>query len=79
MKVRSAFYLESTTGLLEESKEKDVVKQNELFAPEVQKMAKYHLIYIMFLFTRTTSAKATFKDSRINGVIEIVLQVFALK
>lgn len=68
-----------TTGLLEESKEKDVVKQNELFAPEVQKMAKYHLIYIMFLFTRKACIKATFKDPRIKGVLDIVLQVFALK
>jgi len=42
-------------------------------------MAKYHLIYIMFLFTRKTSAKTTFKDTRIKGVLEIVLQVFALK
>ncbi len=42
-------------------------------------MTKYHLIYIMFLFTRTSSAKTTFKDPRIKDVIDIVLQVFALK
>lgn len=79
LKVRSAFFIKMTSDLLDESKEKDVVKQNELFAPEVQKMAKYHLIYIMFLFTRTTSDKFAFKDLRINGVVAIVLRVFALK
>ena len=42
-------------------------------------MAKYHLIYIMFLFTRNSFEKFEFKDKRIRGVLEIVLRVFGLK
>jgi len=42
-------------------------------------MAKYHLIYIMFLFTRSSYEKHQFKDERIKGILNIVLTVFALK
>lgn len=77
--MRAAYFLEMTTAMLKESKEKDVVKLNELFSPEVQKMVKYHLIYIMFLFTRSSTSKFNFKDKRIKEIINIVMQVFALK
>lgn len=48
LKTRSAYYLETVYNLLSNSKATDKENQNELYAIEVQKMTKYHLIYIMY-------------------------------
>ena len=51
--------------LLTESKESSKAKQNELYAMEVNKMTKLHLIYIMYERVRTKIAKGGLKDANV--------------
>lgn len=79
LKVRSAHHLETVYNLLEQSKASEKEKQNELYALDIQKMAKYHLIYLMFLISRNSYKDHKFTDTRIPSILDIVLKVFALK
>ena len=49
-------------NLLSASKATDKENQNELYATEVQKMTKYHLIYIMFVISKNNYKNHQFKD-----------------
>ena len=79
LKTRSAFYLISVYNLLNTSKATDKEKQNELYAIEVQKMTKYHLIYIMFVIATSNYKNHKFTDQRIPEILDVLLKVFALK
>ena len=45
---RAAFIVNTTHAILTESKAPSKTKQNDLFAMEVNRMTKLHLIYIMY-------------------------------
>lgn len=65
LQTRSAFYCHTVYELLTSSKATEKEKQNELYAVEVQKMAKFHLIYMMFLIARENYTNHKFSDARI--------------
>ena len=48
LQTRSCYHLESTYEAMESSKASSSAKTNDLFAPQVEKMSKYHIGYIMF-------------------------------
>lgn len=52
MATRSLFIVDETHRLLKESKAPSKTRQNELFALEVQRMARTHLVYILFKMTK---------------------------
>lgn len=52
LKVRAAYHLDTTSNDLEQSKAPSLAKQNDIFANDIQKMTKYHILYIMFQLAR---------------------------
>ena len=50
-----------------------------MYAIEVQKMTKYHLIYIMFVIAKSNYQNHKFTDQRIPEILDVLLKVFALK
>jgi hypothetical protein len=76
--VKAVFHLDSTHHLLESSKEHNNVKQNDLFATDIQKAAKYHIHYMMFVFAREYCENYQFKDTRIRPILNLLLATFAL-
>ena len=79
LRVRAAFHLQTTYENLQISKETSFVKQNEIFATDIQKMTKYHIIYMMFLLKREAINNHKFDDKNNEKILEMLLQVFALK
>jgi hypothetical protein len=67
------------SNLLAASSATEKEKQNELYAIEVQKMTKYHLIYIMFVIAKNNYKNHKFADQRIPEILDVLLKVFALK
>ena len=55
--VRSIYYTMKVAKMLSDSKASSKSKQNELFAIEVNRMTKLHLIYIMYETAKTKIAK----------------------
>lgn len=56
LQVRAAYQLESVNLKLEKSKASTAAKHNDLFATDIAKMTKFHIIYIMFELTRQAIA-----------------------
>lgn len=42
-------------------------------------MAKYHMIYIMFLLSRQAITEYKYKDQNVKANLELILKIFALK
>lgn len=79
MSVNAAMQLMKVVTLLESSQEPEVVKQNELFADDVQRLAKLHLKYIIFMMARNRIATYPFKDQNIKPILELIASIYALK
>ncbi len=56
-----------------------MVKQNELFADEVQRMSQLHLKYVLFQISRERATKYAFKDERLRDVINLLIRIYAVK
>lgn len=79
MATRSLSLVNQTHTLLKESTEPSKTKQNELFALDVGKMAKTHLIYIMFILAKQRIEEYNFVDANVKVPLELFLKVFAVK
>ena len=76
---RAAYYVKKVYEMLSDSEAPSMTKQNDLFALEVNKMTKFHLIYIMYERARAKIASKQIKDSNINRVFMSAFANFALK
>lgn len=76
---RSAYLIKRTLTTLTESKAPSKTKQNELFAIEVNRMARTHIVYIMYERARNNIAKKNLKDENLKSVLNSLLANFALK
>lgn len=59
---RAAFYVKKVHQMLSDSKAPSKTKQNDLFALEVNRMTKLHLIYIMYERVRAKLVSKQIKD-----------------
>lgn len=76
---RSAFYVFKVANMLTDSKAPTKTKQNELFAMEVNKMTRMHLIYIMYERARSNLYSRNMKCANLKKIMMSALANFALK
>jgi len=76
---RSTFYASKVVQRIGKSKASMQEKQNTLFAIEVNRMTKLHLIYIMYERARATIASQQIQDANVRRVYMTILANFALK
>jgi hypothetical protein len=79
MKVNAASQLRRTFGLLNASEAHEKVKQNELYAGEVQKLTQLHLKYVMFTMARQRVTEHKFTDPTIPAILLLLIRIYALK
>jgi len=54
-------------------------QENELFALDVGRMTRLHMIYIVFRMARERLAASQFTDPNVKFVLETGIKIFALK
>jgi len=79
MKVNAASQLKSTFELLKKSGAHEKIKQNDLYADEVQRLTQLHLKYVMFMMARQRIEEHKFKDASIPKILLLLVRIFALK
>lgn len=79
LKVRAAHHLETTYNLLNESKASNSVKQNELFASDVQHLSRAHISYIIFQMAKDGHDKKTWKCAGAQKIFQLCLAIYAIK
>ena len=52
---------------------------NELFATDIEKLTRAHMILLMFTSNRDLTSNHAFKDAKITEVLELVNKMFAVK
>ena len=65
--------------MLAESKAPSKTKQNELFAMEVNRMTKLHIVYIMYERAKAKLQSRGIQDANVTKIFMTVLANFALK
>ena len=78
LQVRAVYHQKSVAQKLANSTATTAAKHNDLFATDIAKMTKYHIIYIMFELTRKSLTEHSFKDTNCYKLVEILLKTFAL-
>lgn len=76
---RSVYLIKNTVAKLTESKAPSKTKQNELFAIDVNRMARTHIIYIMYERARNNIEKKDLKCANLKANLMTLLANFALK
>lgn len=79
MKVNAGFAVRRTAKLLGASDAPNKIKQNDLFADEINRMTVIHLRYMLFLMTLDQINNTNFKDKKIPELLRLQLKIFALK
>jgi len=79
MAVRAAYYVHKTCKKVNESKAGGKAKQNDLFALDINKMTRLHLLYIMYERARSNLKAKNLQCQNLNKILEIVLANYALK
>lgn len=79
LQIRSLHQMELTATLHAESKVSANEKTNDLFAPEVHKMSRFHIIYVLFSFAKQLMDEYKFKDPNVKNIVEVMIKVYALK
>lgn len=77
-KVKASFVIKQVFTAYTESKEPEKEKANEIFAQQVNDMAKVHLKYVAFNTFLVKIREHKFKDPNILPQLELVAKVFAL-
>jgi hypothetical protein len=79
MMVNSAAQLRHTYELLSESDAVEVVKQNDLFADEVQRLSTLHIKFLLFVMARERIEETKFVDPKIKSILNLIIRIYALK
>jgi len=78
LKVKTSFIVKGVYTAYMESKEPEKEKANDLFAQQVNEMAKAHLKYVAFVTFLAKIHEHVFKDANILPLMELVAKVYAL-
>lgn len=76
---RSAYLVKRTLAALTESKAPSKTKQNELFAMEVNRMARTHIVYIMYERASNNLENKNLKCANLKAALMSLLANFAIK
>ncbi len=76
---RAAFAIRDIRALMKESSASKKEQENEIFALDVQRMTRIHLIYLAFKMSRERLNRQTFTDQNVKPLLEIGCKIFALK
>lgn len=79
MAVRSAYFVRKTVKKFNDSKDSSKAKQNDLFAIEVNKMTRLHLLYIIFERALLNLRSKNIECQNLKKTFDSVLANFALK
>lgn len=79
MKINAASQLKRTFELLNSSDKHEKIKQNDIFADEVQRLTQLHLKYVMFMMARQRIEENNFADPAIPQILLLLIRVYALK
>ena len=76
---RSAYGFKELAGALGKSNATDLEKTNTLFALEIDAAAKLHMEYMIYIIAREYYRNHTFNDTRIRPILDLLIQIFAVK
>lgn len=76
---RAAYAFKELSETLKKSEASDMEKTNELFALDIELAAKLHMEYQVVTMARSYYHNHTFRDTRIRPVLDLLIQIFALK
>lgn len=79
MAVNAASQLRRTYDLLANSDAHEKIKQNDLYADEVQRLTQLHLKYVIFMMARQRIEENQFKDQRIKPLLILLLRIYCMK
>ena len=79
LSTQSAFYIRYVDDLIKNDSRPKKEKENEVYALEVQKMAKYHLNYSLYEMAKKRINEHDFKDASIRPALHTVVKLFAVK
>ena len=51
---------------------------NELYAQDIIRMSKFHMLYLTYMMAKENITKTTFKDPNVKSLLELIMRVFAL-
>ena len=77
--IRAVFHIQAVFNLIKNVKTGQKVWMNELFATDIEKMTRAHMILLMFTSSRDLISKQEFKDSKLTEVLELINKMFAVK
>ena len=76
---RSAYGFKQLAETLGKSNASDLEKTNTLFALEIDSAAKLHMEYMIVQVARDYYRNHTFNDTRIRPILDLLIQIFAVK
>jgi hypothetical protein len=79
LEVRAAYYIMQVSKGIKDANTEEKVWMNELIAIDIDKMARAHLIYLMYQLSVEVLSQHKFKDANIGRVLNLVCQLFAIK
>jgi hypothetical protein len=65
-------------GKIASSKEKNVIKMNDLFAQELVLMSKSHILYLSFTVFMEFIETQQWKDAKLKPLMQLLARIFAL-
>ena len=77
--VRAATAVQEVSRLMKESTAHKKEQENEIFAIDIARMTRLHLIYVTFKMARKRLETHEFTDSNVKAFLMVGLKVFALK
>ena len=79
MAIRAALSVKQTTLKIDSSKENKKAIYNDLYAQDIVKMIKQHMLYQTFRLTYDVILQQQFKDPNNKKVLTILAKIFGLK
>ena len=76
--VRAAYWVRKVVKAINESDQPMKVVINELYATDIIKMSKCHMLYLTYLMAKDNMSKATFTDPNVKAIYELIMRIFAL-
>jgi len=77
--VRAAYAIREVREKMKASQASKKEQENELYALDIARMTRLHLIYLSFKLSRDRLNQASFKDAKIKTYLETACLIFAFK
>ena len=76
---RAAYFIRETRNLMKSDNSDKKTQENEVYALELQILAKYHLNYVLFEMAKKRVTTHKFVDENIRFPLETLVKLFAVK